>query len=173
MSPSMADLPLLEEIIGASEAIQTVHIYVCPKAGQTLEGIMDLRWPTNRLVSSLSLPTSSQTVWEYHHNDLCYTYDLANDSQRVTRLVCQKEVLQGRFYILAFQEDTLPVHRFPCIDEIEKQKTSKTVYRINNRLTLIHESNGLIYFNYNHGFNVDVKKIQYDLQRTITNLRFT
>jgi hypothetical protein len=74
-------------------------------------------------------------------------------------------------YCLSFVEEILPGHRFPSTDEISNKTTYiRTIYKINNRISIYYDKNeneSYIYIRYNHCDNVDLKKIQEDLDRTI------
>ena len=115
-------------------------------------------------------------IIEYYYKDMIYTYDLSNDAQKVFR----KTVLQdytsprnNKMYCVSYNEETLPIHRFPSTNEIiNKEEITRTTYRINNRIFVYHdkyESKNIeyIYIKYNHSENIDIKKMQEDIEKTI------
>jgi hypothetical protein len=76
------------------------------------------------------------------------------------------------------KEETLPSHMFPCTNEIShKTTTQRMSYRINNRTFLCHDKvsekdteNEYLYIRYNHSQQVDLKKIQADIENSIRSL---
>jgi hypothetical protein len=106
---------------------------------------------------------------DYHHRDLCYSYDRSNDSQRVTRKKFKKDVRLKQWYAVAYDEEVHPSHRFPCVEEIAQiVRTKRSQVRLNNRMYLVHDINveskeEYLYIRYNHSTQVDLKKIQFDL----------
>lgn len=135
----------------------------------------------------------------YFYKDLCYSYDLANDAQRVIKRNVLQDINQGdnistrkntmACYVLCINEDTLPSHRFPCVREVSHTNVvNRTSYRINNRMYVIHESecteedekekdkhyeNQLLYVRYNHAPQVDLKQMQNDLDKVLKLLHKT
>ena len=115
---------------------------------------------------------------------------MANDGQRVSKRTYIKDMATAtqanpQMYVLGIKEDTLPSHRFPCTNEIAHKNTTKRVsYRINNRMFLCvdtehtehpenthdtqdTEATSYMYIKYNHSPQVDLKKMQSDVERTI------
>lgn len=105
---------------------------------------------------------------------MVYSYDLKTNGQRVIRRTLLDDRAIGRFYVANWREDVLPPHRFPCLPCSHKAKTSRITYRINNRLSLIHENQdayaNVLYFQYYHSPQVELDKMQFDLQKTIFKL---
>lgn len=170
MAEEPLSIPVLEEILDGSPNTNIVEIYICPKkAPGALAPWLNVRWPKEPEFLAKFPPGNHQETQEFHYKDLCYTYDLNNDSQRVTRRIVQKDVLNGSFYTISFQEDVVPVHRFPCVTDMSIiKKVSRVNYRINNRLSLVHDqTEGTTYFTYHHSPQMDLHKAQFDLQKML------
>lgn len=118
-------------------------------------------------------------IREYHHKDLTYIFDLADDGQKAIRRILIKDTYIGNIYALSYKEDVLPSHRFPCTDDIShKNEIERKIYRVNNRMFVyydkVKEKDDTIYYyvyiRYNHAQNVDLKKMQIDMDNTIQRL---
>ena len=81
----------------------------------------------------------------------------------------------GDLYAVCLDEDVLPSHRFPCTQEIVKEgSVTRSSMRINNRMFLMHyieDGHHYVYVRYQHASNVDIKKMQEDLDKTLNRLR--
>lgn len=155
-----------------SDSVNIVDFYITPQRVSE-----DTPWVQIGF-SGLSRPLpptlgkgSSQTLREYHHRDLCYVYDTGNDGQRVLK---QQLVHHGRdrnCVVYAWNEQCLPSHKFPCVNEITHRQTlHRTSYRVNNRVSFIVDHDGeftYYYVRYQHAPNVDTKKMEQDIQRTL------
>lgn len=117
---------------------------------------------------------SKQELKEYYHNDMTYVYDLSNDGQRVYRKLAQQEYSHKNVYAVSYIEEVIPTHRFPCTNEITHETSiHRTTYRINNRTFFIHDQEGDLhyyYIRYQHSQNVDIRKMQADMDKTFTIL---
>lgn len=173
--PKMMDLDTL-----VSSSCNQVEIYVCPQAvHHESANSISVGW-TKPLPS---LPTAfgngtHQDLKEYHYRDMTYVYDIANDGQRVYRKLAQKEHSRDNLYGVSYIEDTIPSHRFPCTTDITHEcNMTRTTYRINNRMFFVHDidDTGMHYYyvRYQHSPNVDVKKMQQDLNRTLASIKRT
>jgi hypothetical protein len=118
-----------------------------------------------------------QVLEEYRYKELLYIYDRSNDGQRtLCRQALQENISgDGEVYRLVLQEDTLPSHRFPCSLEVHKNDSVvRRSFKINNRLHLledcINESIYQYYLRFHYAPNVDVVKIQKDLNDFIRGL---
>jgi hypothetical protein len=120
---------------------------------------------------------------EYRYKELIYSYDRSNDGQRTLFRQAWKEDWnpERNLYRVLFQEDILPSHRFPCSVDMEKSDViQRRSFKINNRLSLIEETLGadekkpgyIYYLRYNHAYNVDIPKIQKDLDDFIRRYKF-
>jgi hypothetical protein len=118
-----------------------------------------------------------QVLEEYRYKELLYVYDRSNDGQRtVFRQALQEDVsADGKIYRLVLQEDTLPSHRFPCSLEVHKNDSIvRRSFKINNRLHLledcIHDDTYQYYLRFHYAPNVDMAKMQQDLEGFIRGL---
>ena len=114
---------------------------------------------------------------DYYFGDMSYSYDLSNDGQRITSRKLVNDVTPApKLYVMCFKETTLPSHRFPCTRNLSHtSETLRTTYRINNRMFINHdrtdsEAKGYVYIRYNHSTQVDLAKMQNDLDRVINLL---
>lgn len=149
-----------------------------------------------RLSRGLGAGTKTSFV-NYQFRNMCYTYDRTSDAQKVTHRTCYKDydnhiirkASSVRLYAISVKEDTLPCHRFPCTrDIVHKSIVNRTSYRINNRLFLHHETvedvdadvnhkkesymSEYMYLRYNHAPQVDLVKIQQDIEHVLNTTCF-
>lgn len=135
---------------------------------------------------------------EYRYKELLYSYDRSNDAQRTVFRQALEECwgAGGKVYRLMLQEDILPSHRFPCSKDIQlNERLVRRSFKINNRLALIEEQVEVdvetetgtkkgkgkdkevtyvyhYYIRYQHAPNVDLDKMQSDLNQFITRYAF-
>ena len=163
-----------------------VECYICPKK-------VDLNHDV-RCAWSTAMPQcidkgafgkgNSSHLHEFHHRDMVCVYDRENDGQRVVRKSLIRESCVGNLYMAASVEEVLPSHRFPCTKEMTMEMDIvRTAYRINNRMFLYHDHEvetyhgkegaayEYLYVRYQHAPNVDLSKMQDDLNRAIHKLR--
>ena len=109
---------------------------------------------------------------EYHMCDLCYSYDTANDGQRVTRRIpLNYDDIAHGIVAIVYNEETLPSHRFPCTNDInQKNVVEKRSYRVNNRTHVLHEVGGSLYIQYRHSQVVDTKEQSHAMTQTIAKV---
>lgn len=155
---------------------QVVEIYICPDMMNASDICMSvpIGWK-NPIPKNFHMGQGHTTKFrEYHHRDLMYSYDLESDAQKVVRKTLTDDKVEKRLYVAAYQEDVLPSHRFPCTNEItHESEVVRTSYRINNRMYLHHDKEDgyeYLYIRYQHVPNVDVKQMQFDLQRVLRKL---
>jgi hypothetical protein len=117
------------------------------------------------------------TLRNYSHRDMSYSYDIGSDGQRCVRQTwINDHFVDDNFYAVGFQEDVLPCHRFPSTREIVNDtKIIRNVYRMNNRICLYHdfheaENISYVYFRYQHSENVDIPKMNQDLNNAMRKL---
>lgn len=175
------------------EPVNYVEIYWLPQRRPEVQAdtpYVDVGWPTapTAALARFFGNGATQRYAEYAHRDVAYVYDLANDAQRALRRATVHEHLMDRAYLLALHEEPVPPHRFPCLTEIQnKAETTRTTYRINNRMHVVHDAVAesapgapdgaaptradYVYVRYQHAANVDVARMQQDLQRTLGILK--
>jgi len=176
-----------------SNNVNCIEIYICRSfiSGENATKAIIIPVDANLTSPILGLGTGTQTKIEsYWYRDMSYTYDTANDAQRVTkRSFYNDHIIQHQhgmhcMYVVVLNEDTLPSHMFPCVNEITNNNTTyRTSYRINNRMFLYHDVVGeyatgsnekkvintseYLYLRYKHSQQVDLIKIQADIDRVI------
>jgi len=151
-----------------------VEVYLCPHDVHDKSNIK-VGWKQPLGISTMFGNGVKQELKEYHHRDMTYVYDLANDGQRAMRRLGQKDVCNGNMYAISFMEETIPTHRFPSTKEIVHEEVIvRTSFRINNRMHVVHDNieNVHHYFiRYQHSDNVDIKKMVHDFNRALGMLR--
>lgn len=165
----------LEATIGASPDANMVEIYVLPPGAACDSNVVNVGW--TKTIHTPFENGTTQNLKNYHHRDMTYTYDLSNDGQRAIRKLAQHEAFASLsrdrgLYAIAFMEDTVPPHRFPSTRDVTfTEELKRTCYRINNRLFFVHDEElnkyHYYYFRYQHAENVDLRKMQADLDRAL------
>lgn len=159
--------------------VNVIDIYVCPR-GAT-DGAIGWAKPVQTIPTFGGKGTAQHFI-EYHHRELCYVYDTANDGQRVLKKTVIGFSTHKPFMAYAYQEDQLPPHKFPCVSEVtHRQEIHRTTYRINNRLFFIVDceraENGedwtYYYVRYQHAPNVDTKKLEDDIRHVLNQCKRT
>jgi len=169
--------------------INCVEIYICKSFSPSEDGIIPVAAQQLQKYKIHGFGSGFQsTTTSYHHRDMCYTYDMANDGQKVTRRILINDDITNTglhsLYTVCMKEETLPSHMFPCTNEVSHKNTTKRIsYRINNRTFLCHDTVQdqqdqqekdkeyvYLYIRYNHSPQVDLDKIQYDIDNSIRSL---
>lgn len=168
-----ASIPKLSDLVDDNN-VNIVEIYSSPEYIKDLQDtyMIPVRWP--KPLDSFSLDNPQNEI-QYYHRDLCYTFDVDNDAQRGFRRIVKKEMFYKNLYIIAMYEESVPSHRFPCTQDISlTSRITRHTQRINNRLSWIYEKDEndswISYIRYNHAPNVEMTKMQGDLERTIARM---
>lgn len=118
---------------------------------------------------------TKQKLFEYVHGDMVYVYDRADDRQRLSRKIVMKEWEIMPFYGVGYKEEILPSHMFPCLDNLtHKQEIDRTTIRVNNRIFItmdVTNSQTMFYIRYQHANNVDVRKMEMDMDRIMNIMK--
>lgn len=174
----------LESLLGSDPSINVVELYVLPPTttiADQANAMFCIGWDgaESSILNAFSrFPKQVTESKDYHYRDMVYSFDLASDQQRHVSWHLKNERLPERqsrvpFYATCYFEEVLPPHSFPCtIESTEITHVIKTAYKINNRMHLIHETNAdgvsqNLYIRYQHSPNVDMTKMQTDLDRVI------
>lgn len=166
--------PRLCELL-RNEQTNVVELYLCPQGRDKYDsGHAVVGWTRDRCFDIQTMgPGHVTKIQDYYRFDMCYSYDLDSDTQRITRRSVQLEVSDGGspWYGIAWKEEVLPSHRFPCTrSNISRVVTVRKSYRISNRMHLVHDLEDDInyyYIRYQHAPNLDMTKMQSDFQRAI------
>lgn len=192
----MASIYQLSEALAVSPRANVIEWYVLPEAGDDNDAddyneplwinfaFTEPQFPSIRFRHPVALE-------EYRHKELVYSYDRSNDGQRTMYREALSESwnARGDLYRLVFQEDILPSHRFPCSAlTVKNDAFVRRSFKINNRLCLIeevletgaetkpkekaHVPRFQYYLRYTHAANVDVVKMQADLDQFIGRYKF-
>jgi hypothetical protein len=114
--------------------------------------------------------TKQTTLVYYNRNNLCYVYDLSNDSQYLYLRKLENNYDYNKLYGLAFNEMKMQSHSFACTNEIDnKCEYNVEEFKINNRISLIIKNNNL-YISYKHSKEVEIDKIQEIINKIITKI---
>ena len=149
----MNNKPLLESFLTSPQATH-VELYwtdaAAPKPLKAAYGVVcDLTLPQFQARADASrLRFNEQILTEFHHRDMLYVYDLANDNQRAYRRVLWDHTFLptrttprgaiGPSVVLTWEEDTLPHHRFPCTTDVAHRiEFKRWTAKINNRLSYV------------------------------------
>lgn len=148
-----------------------VEIYVCPYEVKDSALTVVTAWPNPIRPINLG-GGNKRTFQEYWQTNMCYSYDMSNDAQMVVARSLMEEHFDGSLYSIVLKEDVLPSHRFPCTTDIHAKiaPMERASYRINNRLHLIVENDKNVFIRYDHADNVDIIKMQADLDSIINTL---
>lgn len=110
----------------------------------------------------------------YHRNELIYTYDLTNDNQFVNSKIKLEDVINDKYYIISYNDIKTSTHLFPCTNDISYvSEYSINEYKISNRLSIIikeEEQLKMVYIEYKHSPNVDIEKVQLQIDTIFNNL---
>lgn len=163
--------------------VNCVEVYICyvkPKNIENSSSIIDISWnksnDINKILKNYLNYKSSTELVEYNYRDLCYVYDRSNDGQRVIRKKFIKDTYTDSCYAVSYEEEILPSHTYPCVNELSNKKTlQRNTYRVNNRMFIIHDielesKEEYVYIRYNHSPQVDLKKNEIDFQRAYNAL---
>lgn len=161
-----------------SENVNVVEIYFCPEDININSTSFTCCWEALPKIPVHTFKNRmDQTIMEYCHRDLVYSFDQCNDSQRVYQKNQISDYVDNKMYITSFQEESHPTHRFPCTLEIhEKREIYRVYYKVNNRLFFVIEKENekwTMYLRYNHSFNVDMENMELDWQQTLKMLQKT
>jgi hypothetical protein len=168
----------ISELLKDAPMANTIEWYMIP-SDVSCDLWVDIHYDTPQFPSIHF--RNPQHLHEYRFKELTYVYDRSNDSQRTLSRMLQKEILsQKSMYIIVLQEETLPTHRFPCSEQIEDNgMILRRSFKINNRLFFIEESYEHVnkkyysyYIRYQHAPNVDIDKMQMDLNQFLSKFRF-
>jgi len=171
----------------SNRQVNTIEIYVGQQISMPVDddgGVIALEPNSDNVGLSTFGNGFVSTFTTYNYKDLAYSYDMANDAQRVTRRTLMGDCSpHPKMYVMQFDEEVLASHRFPCTSlTSHKNLMTRTSYRINNRMYVYHDivqnvENGneekpseYVFLRYNHAQNQDLKKMQIDMERVVRML---
>lgn len=179
-----ADIYQLHEALMECPRGNVIEWYILPKGDNNTDPLWMTLASPNSLFPSIRF-RHPVALEEYRYKELLYSYDRSNDGQRtIYREALSESVRQDAesgVYRVVFQEDSLPSHRFPCSgDMVKNDSYVRRSFKINNRLFLIEETMledtktpmYQYYLRYNHAANVDIVKMQADLNQFIARYKF-
>ena len=148
-----------------------INIYFCKSIENNCINLMTVK-------KNLKLKFSKRDFAVYYMNDLFYIYDLSNDSQFTYKLKLLKhEIINENNKLLSinsYKETKVSCYLFPSINTLSKKsKYTLEECRINNRLTFSIKTENNIkisFITYKHSLNVDINKMNNDLNEFIRNI---
>jgi hypothetical protein len=117
--------------------VNLVDVYICripPKKINPYDvaATIDITWSNtndnSKILKNYINFKNSTEIYEYHYRDLCYSYDLSNDGQRVVRKIFKKDICTDSCYAISFNEEVLPSHMYPCVNEETAKKHIKEIH---------------------------------------------
>lgn len=175
----------LQSLLGNSPHVNVIEWFMTPEVfSNEKDDTQEPLW-IDIHYSSPQFPSihfrNPQYLHEYRYKELTYLYDRSNDSQRTISRMIHNECMPKNkpMYIVSLQEETLPTHRFPCSANIEDSgPIVRRSFKINNRIFFIEEEteqnnkvNYVYYLRYQHAPNVDIDKMQSDLDQFLARYK--
>jgi hypothetical protein len=134
------------------------------------------------LIDNIYKKNKVEKYISYYNKDKVYTYELSNDNQYVyTKFKKHLDIIDN-ILVVASKHDKQPNYTFPCTNDIDNisQFTIKE-YKISYRISLfIRYDNNIdktidktiktIYIEYKHSQNVDMDKINEQINKIITKI---
>ena len=123
-------------------------------------------------IKSIFKKTKQYSTVIYSRNNYNYLYDLTNDNQNVySRIIENDKIINNKYYLLAFNEIKLPTHLFACTNDIDFKYNNDIIeFKINNRITIIIKNNDCCFITYKHNKDVDIDKIQDNINDIISKI---
>ena len=134
------------------------------------------------LIDNIYKKNKVEKYISYYNKDRVYTYELSNDNQYVYTKFKKNIDIIDNILVLASKHDKQPNYTFPCTNDIDNisQFTIKE-YKISYRISLfIRYDNNIdknidktiktIYIEYKHSQNVDMDKINEQINKIITKI---
>ena len=157
----------IKEVI--TEKTNLIEIYLLSKKDKnsiTIDSSL-----INKIKSTFKKTKEYSTVI-YSRNNYNYLYDLTNDNQIVySRIIENDKIINNKYYLIAFNEIKLPSHLFACTNDIDFKYTNNLIeFKINNRITIVIKNNDSCYIIYKHNKDVDIDKIQDNINDIISKI---
>jgi len=170
----------IQYLLDQSPNANIIEWYMIPEVSTSDQLWVDIHYDKPQF-PSISF-RNPQHLHEYRYKELTYVYDRSNDSQRTLSRMIQKELFpeDKPLYVIVLQEETLPTHRFPCSSEVEENDVIlRRSFKVNNRIFFIEEEYDekdkkiySYYIRYQHAPNVDIEKMQLDLNQFLSKFKF-
>ena len=134
------------------------------------------------LIDNIYKKNKVEKYISYYNREKVYTYELSNDNQYVYTKFKKNLDIIDNILVVASKHDKQPNYTFPCTNDIDNisQFTIKE-YKISYRISLfIRYDNNIdktddktiktIYIEYKHSQNVDMDKINEQINKIITKI---
>lgn len=149
-----------------TDNVNVVEAFFCPATTDlSTKTVIPCGWTSVPPIPTKIFHNSMHyNVVEYNYRDLTCIYDISNDSQKVVQRNYIVDKTVKNTYVLAVNEETLPIHRFPNVNTLnDKTSYHKVCYKFNNRIFLNIEKDDTdhhtIFLRYTHAHNVDMAKM--------------
>jgi len=145
--------------------VNLIEIYLSSSKENDNKIDINVNNETLEKLKSLFKNTREITYIYFYKNNLEYIYDTSNDSQLlITRKFIKDEYKttnkKYNLYSIAFNENKLPNHYFPCTNDIDNREEVKVIeFKINNRISILIRNNNYL-IQYRHNVMVDLDKTQ-------------
>jgi hypothetical protein len=158
------DVNLIEIFLIKDKNENSINVSSCDK----LENLIDNIYKKNKVEKYKS----------YYNKDRVYTYELSNDNQYVyTKFKKHLDIIDN-ILIVAYKHDKQPNYTFPCTNDIDNiSEFTIKEYKISYRISLfIRYDNNVdkniktVYIEYKHSQNVDMDKINEQINKIITKI---
>lgn len=116
----------------------------------------------------------------YYRNELCYVYDMTDDNQYVYSKLKKIDSIiptkrrEYELYMISYKFSKLPTHLFPCLNDIDDVvEYTLSEYKLTNRLSLIIRKDNYgqyVYLEYKHSSQMDIEKIQANINNIMNNI---
>ena len=188
----------ISDITGHFPTLTSIEINALPDpyppiGTPAIHPFINVSWDSTRCAEIIAILSEKlfcnvQYAKEYYYEDMVYSYDLTNDTQKTY----QRDLLNYTFdcignnrthpvFVTAIHDENLKNHSFPSTNRIHAIRiiTSRW-YKICNRIHIVVskavwegtvDEEWSIYINYRHSPNVEVTKMDDALARSITILR--
>lgn len=147
-----------------------INIYFCKSIENNCINLITVK-------KNLKLKFTKRDLAIYYKNDLFYIYDLSNDSQFTYKSkLLNHDIIHDNNKLLSinsYKETKVSCYLFPSTNTISKKsKYTLEECRINNRLSFSIKTENNIkiaFITYKHSSNVDIDKMNNDLNEFIRN----
>ena len=158
-----------------NDNVNSIEIYLSGSKENDNTFDINVNNETLEKLKKLFKNTREITYIYFYKNNLEYIYDTSNDSQiLITKKFIKDEYIttnkKYNLYLIAYNENKLPNHYFPCTNDIDNREEIKIIeFKINNRISILIKNNNYL-IQYRHNVMVDLDKTQDIINKLITKI---
>lgn len=158
-----------------NDNVNSIEIYLSGSKENDNTFDINVNNETLEKLKKLFKNTREITYIYFYKNNLEYIYDTSNDSQiLITKKFIKDEYIttnkKYNLYLIAYNENKLPNHYFPCTNDIDNREEIKVIeFKINNRISILIKNNNYL-IQYRHNVMVDLDKTQDIINKLITKI---